>query len=765
MKRMIGFKQLAYLLAAIAVTGCFENNKSGFGTRSTLTSSSTGGTNITINPNSLAIANVTFTTSSSTTVNATTTANIFFDTSKSTSQISNYCSGQSSSSSSSGSGSSGALCMCNFSWVENNTTTGNAVPIQRGVQTAATTVQAALVSCAAPSVYPQIMNGTVINVSVVAGLGNGNTISMTPFPYTKSGASATGSFQDNQGNSFQNILRYSCYEQYQRGMTIASQIVSLNNPNSGAAITQTITPAASKFCVQKINGAPSTGTQCQGQLPNPDFSAQAYLFNLYIRDSEQGDINYNNLRYHCPTIKEALGNDGSVGTQNKAWPLDRTFSLSLGPTATFPVGVQAYTKLANGNDPVTANSSCYPSSTSTSSSSGSTTGSGNTLIASCLGFAAKPNSDGTCPYFRDSNNAIRFTYRLRRYIVLYPPIFDTDGQPLSEPQETDQIYVLDRPVNGPDPLKPYTMAGPKPCPFSFYDHNGVTGVADAGYTNGFRPGYYATNDSKWTGKNIDGIQFPNKDSANSCSAVIGLVNSGKTILSLGTVNSNNPKYSSVYVRPITAWAPHYIEDTSFQACAPQASPMLDPPLHFAKDANGNVGYCAEVYPSQNPNVASLDPMNPTLNAGAGGYVGDVRPFTSHVVKNTSSARCNDTALTLPTPNYPAGGLAKHKNTDVVDTTIGAFNTADRTCDRTVNSQPQDWLRFPLLAASADTESALAADISSYGCLLTYDNGGSKTGTRSPSGGCCGASVSVVTGNGVPSTAHLEPDVSCLTPSY
>ena len=54
-----------------------------------------------------------------------------------------------------------------------------------------------------------------------------------------------------------------------------------------------------------------------------------------------------------------------------------------------------------------------------------------------------------------------------------------------------------------------------------------------------RPGYYATNNAGWTGTNVDGIQFPNTDSATSCSALVPLVNDAQTLVTTTTLNASN----------------------------------------------------------------------------------------------------------------------------------------------------------------------------------------------------------------------------------
>jgi hypothetical protein len=298
-----------------------------------------------------------------------------------------------------------------------------------------------------------------------------------------------------------------------------------------------------------------------------------------------------------------------------------------------------------------------------------------------------------------------------------------------------------------------------------------------------------------------------------------------TSVSIGTVNKNNPILPYIYVRPIHSWAPHYEEDLSFQACAPQASPVHDPPLHFSKDfTTGNVAWCAEVYPSQNDHVAALDQLaTPTAPLSwSNTYVGHVRPYTSHVAKNSASADC---VATIPSsippndslnrPQYPllsagqlANGacaaassstvpnaLARHPADSVIDakshfppgcTTDATSATSclkdetkiqmcsNNTCDRTaIISGGLGWQQFPLLASAGQVEQAISSD-TTYGCVMTYDGGGPKTGKLTPTTGCCGANVNMISGFGtngnqnpaqLTNSAHLEPDAPCLIPTY
>ena len=122
-------------------------------------------------------------------------------------------------------------------------------------------------------------------------------------------------------------------------------------------------------------------------------------------------------------------------------------------------------------------------------------------------------------------------------------------------------------------------------------------------------------------------------------------------------------------------------------------------------------------------------------------------------------------MALAAPEPPTG-LAGHPSNFVVDPLAGAKGCAQNTCDRTASTVAGDWTKFPLLAPAADVEAAITNDIANYGCLVTYDNNGSKTGKASPSGGCCASpSTTLTTGAAGASTAHLEPGVSCLTPNY
>ncbi|MDR3607817.1 MAG: hypothetical protein P4M08_10610 [Oligoflexia bacterium] len=662
-------------------------------------------------------------------------------------------------------------CVCQFSWTETNTTSGTTVTIPRQVTTPVSSVpNSTELTCPAPSVYgTEIQNGTQLNITVVGPTGGSTQATFNTYVYSvgANSSSTPSNFTDSKGTPFANISRYTCYEQQKKGLVVQNaHATPSNQSDQGSASLGAVgaIPIASKFCLQSATSA-STSTECStNNLPASDYTAQSYYFNLYIQQNAEGNINPGNGTYVCPLVKEALSeSSGNLGTQGKAWPLDTTFALSQTMTSSYTVPIAANVATSDSTDTVSNNVSCAQMAdpSNVASPTPSSTSSSGPFVSSCLGFAAAASANGSCGKI----NGVQ-TYRLRRYFTIYPPIFDVTGNVppnTTNAQQIDTIYVIDRPVTNPsDPSAVISMLGPKPCPFSYFDNTGVTGGR----------GYRATNNSLWAGTNVDGTQFPNIDalpSANnnvaSCSALLPLPNWAQTEMSATTINASNPigtgaypgdptrSLKKVYIRPVDAWAPHYVEDTSFQACAPLSSQIQDPPLHFAKLSTDKttVTWCAEVYPSQNDNVTSLDPNN----------AGTVAPYTSHVPTGTSVG-CTEIlpnhGLTTIPSGYPSTGLANHSGT-------GA-NTCDRTALNPAGGLA--WKKFPLLSPQVDTENMLQND-SGYGCTLSFYNGNAPT-KNSPSGGCCGTNVSVIPGATGSATAHLEPPLApansnCLVPNY
>ena len=794
-------------IAVTVIIGCTTSFLKTSGISSAVTSPTP-----TVTGDSLIISSVTLGTPTSSSSTTTTTSSptpsssptsaptttIYFDTTKSTVPISNDCNVVSSSSSS---GTTTSLpCFCQFTWNENNQSGTSSVAVSRKVQTPLISAQTGLVTCLAPSVYyTEIANNTQIAIKLVASPSNSSVFTSSTYTYTKNATTTTGSFSDSQGHLFDNILRYSCYEASTRGQTIASSGMTQTQPGGTNTTTYYM---ASQFCVATVGGTGSSGSgTCN--LPPAGYTAQANYYNLFIRSSERGDINQFGGNFICPLVEEALGSSGTVGTTNQFWPLDSTFALSLGPTADFPVGVVANTQLGDGTSNQKENTDCYPNPSASTVGTG-TVSSPSSIIRSCLGFAAQANTDGTCSSFLDSTGQSRQTFRLRRFVAIYPLAFDTNGNFLAgTAQGIDTIYVLDRPVTSStntNPLKPYTMRGPKPCPFAYYDKKGLT-------SSTLTPGYAGTNNSGWNGKNVDGIEFPNQDlsplypGGPSCSAALPIINDSQTGFSIVTINkysvtTGNSQFlntfpsgttpNHVYIRPQPPFSPHYEEDTDFVACAPQAVPFVDPPLHFSRDqTSGNVSWCAESYPTQNQNIQSIDPavsalptpgLSPSPTPTPSIPNGSIAPYTSHVVNNSASNGCTPTRQTIPnsaTYQYQTYGYARH-STNTNWPPNQNVTKASQTCDRTVSSSNLAWTQFPLLGPAPDVEAAISSD-SSYACMITYDNNGPKANKTTPSTGCCDSysvrvpSTQSTTASPNPSASnvsgHLEPDVVCRPPTY
>jgi hypothetical protein len=788
------------------------------------------------------------------------TTTVFFDSSRNSppdANISQVCSAA-------GSGSTRS-CSCKFQWSQINTTSGSSVSIPRSVTTSITSVQPNLILCSAPSVYAndsELPEGSTVRLTIVPGPSNPDSALFSPPAATfvrRLAASQEGSFQDERGRALMNILRYSCYEEFTRGMSIFSKKETFGQAPWGEQASAVL---SNQVCVARMSGG-GGGNSC-ASLAVTDYSAQTYYYNFYIRDSARGEIvpeAHSGARgIVCPRVQEPIFSPPGSSPSTGFYPLDQQFALALSPSTTFTVGVESFTKIAPPGASVSGDLSCAAAlaqARDTGGANGGGAAGGNQTsadgigrVSGCLGFAMKPLSDGTCPSFKDSNGINRQTYRLRRYIGVYPKFYDSNGAPIQGvAPRSDQILVLDRPVSPPDgdARSPFTMRGPKPCPFAFFDRRGVTSAPTGNYREipgkfKGRPDYLATNSSEWNGTNVDGIEVPNFDfegdsSVNaSCALTIPLYKETNLTMNVGlaTVHRQNPALKALPIRPITAWAPHYEEDLTFEACAPPASPIIDPPLHFARDTStGNIGWCAEAYPTQNLNLGDLDRRENSQTS----FPGEVAPYTSHVVKNSISPSCEATnpisTIAQLGPFYPGnagsgstitsgdiaphvgsataacgttpqsrarpanGGAAFHTLDYLVDEitrfssatciTVGnacpavAASTSCRfsamqTCDRTVApliNGSQGWGRFPLLARANQVEEAIRAD-STFGCILTHDANGGKTGKASPGGGCCGPAVKLKTGQTSTSlelfnrAAHLEPGPSgtlCQQPTY
>lgn len=696
-------------------------------------------------------------------------------------------------------------CLCRFTWKEINERTGTSVDIQRVVESPLTGLQNFLISCNAPTVYDtEIPDGTVLKISIIPATLSSNSFSIAPFNYIKGTSSDRADFRDREGRSFVNIHRYSCFEVFERGQEVLSFLAKIQSEDG----EETQTPSSTQFCAlgTKSGSADGAGSNNCGHLSATTApSAQSYYHNLFVTSKNLGDINLSNQRYTCPTTIESpvLSGDVTVDAQRRFWPLDSSFALADRWSTEFPVGIRAPSVLGDPQKDTAVETFCKTASGTGPSQAQPSTDGG--IAQKCLGYAKRPNPDSTCPTFVNDRNQIEQTYRLRRFVALFPVSFEATGAPVAEPRSIDVVYVADRPVKSPDNTTlHYTMLGPKPCPFSYFDDSGVTHRTDllqsigagnyatlarnTGADQYFEteidpelgaPQYAGTNSPLWDNKDPDNLHFPNFDSRDngpSCSALFPIVTAGiggskrvylatSHISNNGVINVGGGRsiaLRKVYIRPQRAWGPHYEEDTSFQACVPLSKPLRDPPLHFAKDSSGNVAWCAESYPTQNDLVGPLEEVSKKVT-NASILPSLVVPFTSHVVKNApgSSPCVNPTLPKLPekyqgVDNNPSltckegtrgiaaysKGAGYHPDHLYIDSANATSPIcSNQTCDRTAIVDLNSSNRQRFpLLAPPKDVELLLKSDPSYRCTVTWDNGGVKSGKVTPTSGCCKKTV-------------------------
>ncbi len=483
----------------------------------------------------------------------------------------------------------GRTCVCKFSWTQVNTTSGEAIEIPRTLSLAVERTQDWSVDCQLPDIYStsEIDERTPVTVSITPSNASTSAAEFKPYVFNKSvGPSEDGPIKDADGRGFDVIHRYVCFEQFQRGTEIVSHVVSV--PHSDPSYSVQV-PSATKYCFLKSNGGASS-SECQsspalGNLSHHrNYSNQSYSYTFYTRTGA-GIVNPSNLQYKCVKVADSDLIVPKVNNAESLYPFDAQFILAIGRSDLYPVKVNALrTPVANN---------------------------GGAEVAT-MGYAALPKRDGSCPMFKDINNVEQPMYRLRRYTAIYPAQFNTNGL-LTEgfAPALDTAYILDRPARAPDGSARFAVEGPKPCPFSFYDSKNVTGASANG-------AYVASNDPRWSGKNIDGIELPNFDAGSgisgvpmSCSAAVALYATEKDggtgagpVWSVGTVHPNNanPGLRKAVIQPIEPWAPTYHEDTEFRACAPMApSPYYrEPPLYHYRLSNGEAAWCVKTLPNSIP---------------------------------------------------------------------------------------------------------------------------------------------------------------------
>ncbi|MBI3556710.1 MAG: hypothetical protein HY074_10645 [Deltaproteobacteria bacterium] len=343
--------------------------------------------------------------------------------------------------------------------------------------------------------------------------------------FTKRPIGSTGDFRDAEGHSFRNIFHYSCFDIQSKNLTIAHDFKVFG---TNQATNQPISAFVANGFVLGGGNAPVA------------FSAQSYYYDFYIRSNEKGSINGGNAGFTCPQV--------NVNGNPSFFPLDSSFALALQVSPDFPITIAGRTVID-----VAANAPNGP----------------------VIGFAAKPNADGSCPSFPDASGKLQRTFRLRQYSALYPLRYEANGDIKDQSQQLNTVYILDRPVDklGQDPLKPITRIGPKPCPFSFK-------------TAQF--GQKCITDASLTGWSIDGTQV---DGSPKC-PIYPPVDKKKHLKPDGTL----------VIRPFKAYLPHYLENKTLRACAFPSSIAIDPEIVLSHDENifsANTGpkdfWCAKYY--------------------------------------------------------------------------------------------------------------------------------------------------------------------------
>jgi hypothetical protein len=590
---------------------------------------------------------------------------------------------------------SSVTCQCIFRWNETNTTTpgtsitsdAQSLTFERRAITPVINSQAALADCELPSVYPaEIGVGEEVRISVEP-VSDSALFQTNSYTFTKPGlnrdSSATG-FEDSQGNIFNDVWRYVCHENIRRGVAFSSQTSTVTRTppfNAGGGYSETLGfGLASRFSVE-------SAIKSDGRL-----SAQLNYFNLYAA-ANRLIVNPDNKAFSCPQVaSQRIRPAASSSPEKLYFPFDSTFSLASKASKTFNIPIEARSRLSSTSPDSSTHNYCDQK-----NKSGDSLGDSSVVI-DCLGYAASPRGNGTCPnitvrlqnadgtYKRENGQIkteVRPTYRLRRFTALYPAMYDTSGAWISNYQaKADQIYVLDRPAVFSTSSGPVagSILGPKPCPFAWWD-----------WSSALTPntvGYYSTNDDRWKGKNPDGIHFPvDHVSGESCPAAMPYRTAdGKFLIKSLVRNDRGQIPEEAQIRPIqNPWEPVYWEDKAFLACAPEDEPTtrVRAPLHHRVSSNGsNASYCEEIYPTEHLGVSTTHlTSRSTISSSCSGSSCEHFPLLAPIsgietaLENTSNYGCQatyapGTSLVSNQGFATVGGAARCCNNFSFGTTFG-----------------------------------------------------------------------------------------------
>ncbi|MGE4233706.1 MAG: hypothetical protein AB7F43_10285 [Bacteriovoracia bacterium] len=417
-------------------------------------------------------------------------------------------------------------CKCRFTWAENNLS--DSTVITRTEDTDPKQITSFQVNCNPLKSWNEITEGTSIRTTLVPDSTAGNSSSFTTnvATFNKQTSQTNGDFRDIEGNTFKNVFHYACFDKIQKPLNISR---SVNQVGTKPDNTTVFAPSANDFTI---------GGDSQANSEANPYSAQSYYFDFYIRNNEQGSIVSVNSQFTCPTV--------NVEGTPSFFPMDSTFALALNRSSKFNVEITSRTLITE------------------------------TSNLNVLGYAAQPNSDGTCPAFTLDNGKIGPTYRLRKYVSVYPIRYDVTGDLKDTAQPVNYVFVLDRPVSkiGVTTLKPITRLGPKPCPFSF---------------KSAELGQKCMSDGALNGHNIDGTQI---DGDPGCPIFPPVK------------DSHLKDDGTLVIRPYRPFTPNFIEDTGFKACAFQSNTPKDPDIvvyhdetFFPNPPGPTDFYCAKHYPA------------------------------------------------------------------------------------------------------------------------------------------------------------------------
>lgn len=596
-----------------------------------------------------------------------------------------------------------ASCFCRFQWQDVSLPAGSSRDRIAETPIRGTASNQISPQCSMPAAYAsEIPKNTVISISIFSREGQ-TTVPVASNVYAKTKTDDLFG-QEIASSSFKNVQRYTCTRKFKKGMSLRSAQATFAKQNGG---NPNKTFVANRFCYVVSDGTSSgrsgsksganftladgTPIDCDGGEPALDYSGQGYLFNLYITSDEVPSSGYvENENYLC-----------SVDDSRRAlYPLDSQFMLAKQSTKDLTKPVVAQSCLGNQNGSCILTVSTYNSPGCDNSVTGSAA-TQNGIVRRCLGWAAPREVDGSCRTIsiKNASNVVQpvKTFPLRRYVAMYPYIYDVNGRPvpmvdtatnnngtqLAPSVLYDEVYVLDRPVGNSG----YTMRGALPCPMSYYDS------AQKNYSLSFLSSSALAGKTTILGRNIDGVQWPNVDANSnslisvpgSCSASIPVAEydaQGRgQLLGLATLGASvSPRLKEAFVNPQQPFSPVYYEDTSFQACAPESTTYSDPYVITSTDNNQ---WCAMVAPN---------------------YSGDLQKGTKN-------------GTYLPQVGSYQAGLNKYK----------IPLTAD-------DDQIRDALDLKMNTMHRDRRAPASTN---YTCSVTQDQNGTRSRLGlSPGGGCC-----------------------------